>query len=263
MEATLCTGLTGFTCNAATLTLPVWNYVLYTAGTCTVIGGYVYRGCAIPWLRGTYFFADYCGNQIWSFPGTGATQTSVTDRTAELAPGGGLSISSITSFGEDAQGELYICDMGGGEVFKIIPQTPLTNGIVSYGAGTPGCLGAHTLSATCPPTINNPVFGLSCTNPPPSSTGLGIISAGQLPAGSDPFGIGVFVLVDAMTAGAYFPFFVTSGAAGPATIYFSIPNSASLINITVYVQEFWSWTTCNPSPLNVSSTNGLALTIQP
>jgi hypothetical protein len=88
---------------------------------CSITGGYVYRGCAIPSLDGTYFFADYCSNQIWSFdaPSVG----NFTDRTAELAPGGGLSITSITSFGEDQRGEIYICDQGG-EVFKIIPVTP-------------------------------------------------------------------------------------------------------------------------------------------
>jgi hypothetical protein len=51
----------------------------------------------------------------------GGAVTKFTDRTAELAPGGGLNIGQISSFGEDASGELYICDYSGGEVFKIIP----------------------------------------------------------------------------------------------------------------------------------------------
>ncbi len=88
---------------------------------CSITGGEVYRGCAIPDLHGTYFFADYCSNQIWSFIYTGAPPT-VTDRTAELAPGGGLGIASPSSFGRDALGEIYICDLNGGEVFKIIPD---------------------------------------------------------------------------------------------------------------------------------------------
>jgi glucose/arabinose dehydrogenase len=93
----------------------------HTLGRCSVTGGYVYRGCAIPDLQGTYFFADYCGNQIYSGRFSG-NSIAPADRTAELAPGGGLSINSISSFGEDASGELYICDLGG-EVFKIVPRT--------------------------------------------------------------------------------------------------------------------------------------------
>jgi hypothetical protein len=79
----------------------------------------------IPDLRGTYFFADYCSATIWSFRYDGVNKTDFQNRTAELAPGGGLSINSITSFGEDSLGELYICDQSGGEVFKIIAAEPV------------------------------------------------------------------------------------------------------------------------------------------
>jgi glucose/arabinose dehydrogenase len=120
MEGTSCTGLTGCTCNAPDLTLPIHTFT-HAAGNCSVTGGYVYRGCAMPAMHGIYFFADYCSAQIWSFRySTGTGVTEFTNRTAELAPGGGLSIATITSFGEDAVGELYICDQAG-EVFKIIP----------------------------------------------------------------------------------------------------------------------------------------------
>ncbi|MCH2169415.1 PQQ-dependent sugar dehydrogenase [Myxococcota bacterium] len=88
---------------------------------CAVTGGEVYRGCAIPDLQGSYFLADYCSAQIWSLRMTEGVATEVTERTAELAPGGGLSISFITSFGLDAQGELYIVDRGG-EVFRVVPD---------------------------------------------------------------------------------------------------------------------------------------------
>lgn len=115
-----CVGtVNGCTCGAAGLIAPVHDYDQTIGSRCAVTGGYVYRGCRMPGLQGTYFFADYCSGEIWSMPAGGGT---VTSRTAELAPGGGLAISLITSFGEDAQGELYICDQSGGEVFKIIPR---------------------------------------------------------------------------------------------------------------------------------------------
>ena len=46
------------------------------------------------------------------------------DHTAALAPGGGLSIDNVSSFGEDARGELYIVDLGSGsngEVYRVVP----------------------------------------------------------------------------------------------------------------------------------------------
>lgn len=115
-------------CNGRVFTPPIWVYD-HTAGKCSMTGGYIYRGCAIPDLDGAYFFADYCSDQIWTFqysPSTGVT--SYTERTAQLAPGGGLAITDITSFGQDYYGELYICDQGttasNGEIYKIVPVTP-------------------------------------------------------------------------------------------------------------------------------------------
>lgn len=127
MEGTQCTGMSGCTCNAPSLTLPIHVYA-HAVGCNSVTGGYVYRGCAIPELYGHYFFAEYCNGTIWSFRYDGANLTDFTDRTAELVPGGGLSIDRIPSFGEDHLGELYICDYGGGvvgagELFKIVPDS--------------------------------------------------------------------------------------------------------------------------------------------
>jgi hypothetical protein len=92
-------------------------------GACSIAGGYVYRGCRIPDLHGTYFYGDYCAAFIRSFRMAGGVVTEELDRTTELAPGGGLSVDLITSFGEDARGEIYIVDRGG-EVFKILPILP-------------------------------------------------------------------------------------------------------------------------------------------
>jgi glucose/arabinose dehydrogenase len=108
-------------CDPGGLTYPIYEYS--HGGSpfrCSITGGYVYRGSAIPDLAGTYFFADYCSNQIWSFRYVDGDITEFTDRTDELDPGSGMSIDDISSFGQDANGELYIIDLGG-EVFKIVP----------------------------------------------------------------------------------------------------------------------------------------------
>ncbi len=106
-------------CDQTGLKLPILDYP-HSQG-CSVTGGYVYRGCKMPDLRGTYFYADYCTNFIRTFQVVAGAATNLQDRAADLAPGGGLNIRSISSFGEDARGELYLCDIIDGEVFKIIP----------------------------------------------------------------------------------------------------------------------------------------------
>lgn len=126
------------TCSSVGRLNPIWDFV-WTAGS-AVTGGYVYRGDKIPDLKGTYFFANYGNGSIFSFAYSGScpgptfqcsavSVGEVTNRTTELAPTGpvcGLSITSITSFGEDAEGELYILDLTGGEVFKIVPALAIS-----------------------------------------------------------------------------------------------------------------------------------------
>ena len=129
MEGTRCTGLSGCTCNDTNLTLPIHEYS-HGQG-CSITGGYVYRGSGIPGLEGTYFFADYCSDTIWSFKYVGGTVTEFTDRTTELVPDVG-SITNITSFGEDGAGELYIVDHGG-EIFKVLEEC--TGSAINYCVG--------------------------------------------------------------------------------------------------------------------------------
>ncbi len=119
VEGTTCTGLgCTITCPSPSFTPPVTTYT-HTGGACSITGGYRYRGTQLCGWDGTYFFADYCTANIFSCGFNGTTITNLTNRTTQLAPGGGLAINSITSFGEDANGEMYIVDQGG-EVFKII-----------------------------------------------------------------------------------------------------------------------------------------------
>lgn len=120
MEGTMCTGLSGCTCNAPELTIPIHDYDS-TQSDCSVTGGYVYRGAAIPEIDGTYFFGDFCTGKIWSLKWNGISVTDFQDRTEELIPDVG-SINNISSFGEDAAGEIYIVDIDG-EIFKIIPDS--------------------------------------------------------------------------------------------------------------------------------------------
>ena len=112
MEGTLCTPGVNPDCSKTGLTLPVLDYD-HSSGNCSVTGGYVYRGSAIPEIRGTYFYADYCAGWVKSFVYRNGAATDPKDWES-LRPGG-----NITSFGEDGQGELYILTSQGG-VYRII-----------------------------------------------------------------------------------------------------------------------------------------------
>jgi glucose/arabinose dehydrogenase len=111
-------------CEQPGLTDPITEYD-HDLNDRSISGGYVYRGCAIPDLRGTYFYADFISGRIWSVRYDGTTKTDSTVRTTELDPPGSQTITRVSSFGEDAYGELYICDHFDGEVYKIIAAEPV------------------------------------------------------------------------------------------------------------------------------------------
>jgi glucose/arabinose dehydrogenase len=98
-------------CDPAGVTMPVTEYG-HGEG-CSVIGGVVYRGEAIPALRGAYLFSDYCSGTLWAVDaGLDAPQVPVT-----LLETG----SSISSIGLGDDGEVYLADVAGGRVLKLVP----------------------------------------------------------------------------------------------------------------------------------------------
>jgi glucose/arabinose dehydrogenase len=81
-------------------------------GGCSVSGGYVYRGARIPGLTGAYLFSDYCASTVMGLRQSGG-------RRIELEALG-LELPTIVSFGEDADGELYVLSLEG-EIARIDP----------------------------------------------------------------------------------------------------------------------------------------------
>ncbi|HMI48157.1 MAG TPA: PQQ-dependent sugar dehydrogenase [Gemmatimonadaceae bacterium] len=99
-------------CSKTGLQLPAFSYT-HDGGTCSIIGGYVYRGRKIPEIVGQYFYSDYCTSWVRSLTykpdGTIGESHQWIDR----------GLGNIVSFGEDAQGELYICSSNG-RVYRIV-----------------------------------------------------------------------------------------------------------------------------------------------
>ena len=102
----------GGSCNTAGLVLPALEYT-HDDG-CSVTGGVVYRGAAIPSLVGHYLYADYCAGWIRSFRYDGE---AAVDRRELIGGGAG----NILSFGQDAAGEVYVLSSNG-RVYRIEPE---------------------------------------------------------------------------------------------------------------------------------------------
>ena len=99
-------------CNTAGLTLPIATYD-HSQG-CSVTGGAVYRGTALPALQGIYFYGDYCSGRIW-----GLRMGDAGWETAVLPVPGALPMN-ITTFGEDEAGNVYVANYANGELLQVL-----------------------------------------------------------------------------------------------------------------------------------------------
>jgi glucose/arabinose dehydrogenase len=154
-------------CNPAGLQFPIHAYSS-NGGPCSVTGGVVYRGSEIPGLCGTYFFADWCNDQIWSFRMEGGVMKDFMERTAQIEDG--FQINALATFGVDALGEMYFVNRNSGLLYKIEYDSggPLLGDFDSDGdvdavdfATFAQCFGGagNPPSANCPPGV---VADLDC-----------------------------------------------------------------------------------------------------
>ena len=100
-------------CDRTGLVLPVAEYD-HSQG-CAIVGGFVGRNPAEPQLYGGYLFGDLCSGNIWALD---AAEDG--PQTARLVLGSGTTISS---FGEDEAGRLYLTDLGSGALLRIVPSS--------------------------------------------------------------------------------------------------------------------------------------------
>lgn len=111
-EGSLC--YPGDPCNKQGLTLPVLEYAHDASGGCSITGGRVYRGSAIPELRGRYFYSDFCNGWLRSFVYSNGAAAEQIDWNI-------INVGQIFSFGEDSQKELYMLTSTG-RAYKIVRQ---------------------------------------------------------------------------------------------------------------------------------------------
>lgn len=100
-------------CDTSGKRLPIVTYPHGSSWGNSVTGGYMYRGSALPALQGKYLFADFGSGRVW----TATPQDDGTWTVDGLLETG----MNISTFGQDADGELYLADYGGGIIYKLVP----------------------------------------------------------------------------------------------------------------------------------------------
>ena len=103
-------------CPGGDLTAPVFEL---GPSAKAIVAGRVYRGNAVPELRGRYVCADWGTSEFWSFALVGGVVTDVRDHTGELSVAPGQGVAHPVAFGEDAHGELYVLSYFDGKLWRI------------------------------------------------------------------------------------------------------------------------------------------------
>jgi glucose/arabinose dehydrogenase len=124
-EADVCQDGAGTSCSGAAscdptgITFPAHAYPHGPTINCfgegaSVTGGHVYRGCRMPGVRGTYFYADYCFGTVHSLEWTAGAAPNLRDWPSLDA--------TVATFGQDAAGELLLADYATGTIWRIVPE---------------------------------------------------------------------------------------------------------------------------------------------
>ncbi|HRN19187.1 MAG TPA: PQQ-dependent sugar dehydrogenase [Trueperaceae bacterium] len=109
MEASHCYGAS--TCDQTGLTLPILEYPHGPQWGTSISGGYLYRGEAVPALVGRYVFADFTSGRVWSAGPEDGWELKPLFETG----------FNVSTFGEDAAGELYVADYTSGLIYRVGP----------------------------------------------------------------------------------------------------------------------------------------------
>jgi len=192
-EGTRCTNLGPTSCTAGGFIAPIAEYT-HSAGRCSITGGYVYRGAKSSLPVGAYVYGDYCTGEIFML--RDGAQSLLLDTSL-----------SISSFGEDEAGEIYVVGLGG-TVHRIAAPNPLAS--VSAASFNGAALAAESIV---------------------SAFGTGLATTTQSGGGTSLGGTTVRVVDSAGTERPAFIFFVS-----PSQANFQIPPGttagAASVNIT-------------------------------
>ena len=136
-------------CSQQGLILPVFEYT-HAENNCSIIGGFVYRGRVSPGMRGLYLYGDLCSGRIWGLERQG------TEWVNRLLLSSGF---SITTFGEDESGEMYVANANNGSIHRISGSTAprvLARGLVNAASFVEGLAPGSAASAFTAGVLDDP-----------------------------------------------------------------------------------------------------------
>jgi glucose/arabinose dehydrogenase len=169
-EGNHCTNLDPTLCNnPSNYIFPIAEYG-HTGGRCSITGGYVYRGSIGTFSAGTYIYADFCSGEIFQL--VGATPSIIIDTT-----------STISSFGEDEAGEIYV--INGSGVYRLVNTSATCTYSLSPSApsiraigGTGSIVVTTPVNCTWTAQSNSPFITVTAGS---SGTGVGTVTYTVMP----------------------------------------------------------------------------------
>ncbi len=170
-EGSVCTGDSHCVCDARKV--PPVLETSHNGGAAAIIAGCVYRGSAIPGMQGRFFYGDFNRSQIGSFLMQDGLATEIRDWSADLGLGTSGGPNLITSFGEDANGEIYFTSAIPAAVYRIDPAVESCVAPVEYCDAAPNSTGFGTLlRSTGSASIATPELELVADRAPAHVTGV-------------------------------------------------------------------------------------------
>jgi len=181
-------------CSIQGMTLPVAEYT-HAVGGCSVTGGFVYRGTRSPGMRGMYLYGDYCSGKIWALEKQGGAWNSRLVLSSSL---------TISTFGEDEAGEIYVANGTGGTVFRIDGSTAprlTANAVTNAASFAPGMVAGSLATAFAAGVHDD----------------AGVVVADRVPLP------GTLGSVSVSVGGAAAPIYSVSNVAGTEQVNFQVP----------------------------------------
>ena len=185
--------------------------VLNTSSNNSIIGGYRYRGCAMPGRHGLYVYGNYGGGRIYTFEWNGSSAFNFVDRTSALGNG-----SLLYAFGEDYDGEILICH--GSQVSRIVPDGILNN--QDAGPGSVGSNGLTPIYEVCGTLGVGNTATFRTRNAPPNAAGSVLFGVASNPIPLPIPGFGTLV---------------------PGIVAFTIPYSSDADGIATWSIDGGTW----------------------
>jgi len=184
----------------------------------------------------------------------------------------GLMVGGNTYFGwdtADINGDGYLDAISSGVgAIVFVNQLGHPTGVSAYGYGTSGCEGRLGLSANHSPSAPDPTFGVLTTNAPQDTLGLLMIADVADAPGANWFGVGAVIHLNPLASAEFQVFDSPSNLHGSGFTSLPIPGVPTLVGSTYHAQSLWlelsnSGQRCSTALLDIVTSNGLSLTIQP